>query len=98
MGFEDMTVTLANPLEKLAATPLPEDLTKAATSICPLGAISTAMARGRTLASSQAGKPTAKMSDAQLGSLRKRAELRGRQGRARTGRLGAVEARLLCAP
>jgi len=49
MGFEEMTTSSTNPLARLGATPLPPDLTKAATGICDLGSISSALARGRTL-------------------------------------------------
>ena len=69
MGFEDCTITLTNPLERLASTPRPPDLTKAATGIADLGSIGQALSRGKTLADAAAGGPKKPMDDQMYGAI-----------------------------
>ena len=64
-----MTTTLTNPLERLPGVPTPSDLSQAATGICDRGAISAALARGRTLAEQAAGTPVAPMDDHKYGAI-----------------------------
>ena len=69
MGFEDCTITLTNPLEQLASTPRPPNLTKAATGIADLGSIGQALSRGKTLADAAAGGPKKPMDDQMYGAI-----------------------------
>jgi len=69
MGFEDMTVTLTNPLEKLSSIPCPPDLTKAATGVADLGSIASSVARGKELAEKKAGGPIKPMDGQKYGAI-----------------------------
>ena len=69
VGFEEMTVSKDNPLEKLASIDTPLDLTKAATGICDLGSIASSISRGKTLADSKAGGPVQPMDKEKYGAI-----------------------------
>ena len=69
MGFEDMSISTTNPLERLSTVPCPVDLAAAATGISDMGSIRSSVERGEQLARSKAGGPVKPMDKHKYGAI-----------------------------